>query len=161
MTTATIIIIGVLALAALWGFHKGIVGQVGAIAGLFIGVIACRLLGPAVMQHFPIEDVTESFPRHYLQLMAVYAGIYIGSYLVVTVATKLLRFVVKKLSLGLLDSLAGALVGIAVWGVPLSLALNLGALLWPGHALFDGSNAVVEAVRAFAPWLFGLISPSK
>lgn len=156
--TVSLILIIALVAAALWGWHKGFLTQLGAAGGLIIGVVACRLLGPVAMEHIPVADVTESFPRHYLQICGIYAGIYIAAYLVVVMVTKLMKLIVGKLCLGPVDSLAGAIVGLLKWAVPLSLGLNLVGLLWPGIEIFTAHNPVIDTVAGFAPWLLGILS---
>ncbi|MDE6555410.1 MAG: CvpA family protein [Duncaniella sp.] len=161
LTTGAIILLILLAGAFLWGCHKGFVTQLGAVAGLLLGVVACRLLGPSVLAQFPPVDVSESFPRHYLQVALVYSAIYIGVYLVVVIVTRLLHFVVKALCLGPIDTVAGGVVGLLKWGVPISLLLNLVDILWPSSDLFAGNNPIIASVRGFAPWLLGLLTSSS
>lgn len=156
--TVSLILIIALVAAACWGWHKGFLSQLGAAGGLILGVVACRLLGPVAMEHIPVADVTESFPRHYLQICGIYAGIYIAAYLAVVIVTKLMKLIAKKLCLGPVDSLAGAVVGLLKWAVPLSLGLNLVGLLWPNVELFTVHNPVIDAITGFAPWLLGILS---
>ena len=45
MNTLDLVILAVIVISAIYGYYKGILSQLGSIAGVFLGIICCRLFG--------------------------------------------------------------------------------------------------------------------
>lgn len=43
-----IVIIVIFAVSAIMGYRKGLIGQIGSVAAIIIGILACRMFGPQV-----------------------------------------------------------------------------------------------------------------
>ena len=43
MTTLDFILLAIIVVSALYGYHKGIVAQIGALAGVLVGIFCCRM----------------------------------------------------------------------------------------------------------------------
>lgn len=163
MPLLDIIILAVLALSAFLGYRRGLIGQIGSIAAIVAGVVVCRLFAGQVVDMVAPGSAEGSDFSSYAVRILVCAVLYIAAYYAVILIAKLLKFAVKAVLLGPLDSIAGAIVSMAKWMLGLSLALNLWIALFPSRnplehsTLFDGKAA--DAVAEFAPKLLGAISP--
>lgn len=163
MAITDIIILVASALAAAWGFYKGIISQAGAIAAIVVGVIACRTLGaPAIEIVFPDIDNQASSLNYYGARMVVYAVIYFVAYYAVVLVAKMLKLAVHSVFLGPIDRMAGALFGVLKILIVLSFLFNAfeffkpGAIMaQPGHVADGG---LVELVLAIAPAMVGALS---
>ncbi len=144
-----VIIIAVVVAAAVMGFRKGFIGQLGSVAAIIIGVVACRLFGPQVTDMImPAGQGPEvnSMSKYAYSILA-YAGVYIVAYYAVILVARLLRTVTHTLLLGPLDHMAGAVVSIVKWLLALSVALNLYAIIVSGSDLGSRSRLGKETVQ--------------
>ncbi len=146
------IIIIIIALAALVrGFSKGLITQIGALAGIIIAILASRLLGPAVCERWaPADSGT-------LGLTVCYTLIFTVTYFGVRMAARLIRGAVHTIHLAAVDRFLGAAFSLFEWLTAISLAMNLYAALMPaGRELFT-ANTLRTAVFELAPALTGYI----
>lgn len=138
MTFLDIIIIAVFVASAVMGFRKGLIGQVGSVAAIIIGIVACRMFGPQatemIMPTGQGPEEANSMSRYGAAILA-YAGIYIVAYYAVIIVARLLKTVTHTLLLGPLDRIAGALVSVVKWFMAVSVALNLYITIFPGTDL--------------------------
>ena len=134
--------------ALVWGAISGFFKQLGSLAGLVLGVVACRLFGPAVASALASGEGAPS--------LATVVIAYALTFIVVFFASKLVayacRSVLQTLHVGLADRLAGAVFRAVLWLFAISLALNVWAVLAPGSGPEGGTARKVEA---FAPWVVG------
>ena len=140
-----VIIIAVVVAAAVMGFRKGFIGQLGSVAAIIIGVVACRLFGPQVTDMImPADQGPEvnSMSKYAYSILA-YAGVYIVAYYAVILVARLLRTVTHTLLLGPLDRMAGAVK----WLLALSVALNLYVIIVSGSDLGSRSRLGKETVQ--------------
>lgn len=139
----------VLLYALITGWLKGLLAQIGQIAGLITGVLAARALAPKVIVMLA-DDAGDKAVN--LGVTAVsYALVFLAAYLAVVLLARMLRLMVKVASLGPLDRLCGAVFKAFKWLLLLSLAYNVavaaGICAPPGPS--DG--AVERIVYATAP----------
>lgn len=136
-----ILIIAVFIASAVMGFRKGLIGQIGSVAAIIIGIIACRMFGPQVTDMIMPggDQETNSMPHYYATIMA-YAGVYIVAYYAVILIARMLRTVTHTLLLGPLDRIAGAAVSVIKWFMAVSVALNLYIIIFPSTDLAAKSN---------------------
>lgn len=134
--------------ALVWGFISGFFKQLGSLAGLVLGVIACRLFGGTVATALASG---EGEPSAATVVMA-----YAITFIVVFFAAKLVayacRSVLHTLHVGIADRLGGAVLRAFLWLFAISLALNVWGVLSPGSGPQGRTAACVEA---FAPWVAG------
>jgi len=136
-----IVIIAVFIASAVIGFRKGLIGQIGSVAAIIIGILACRMFGPQATELImPAGDEeVNSMPRYCATIMA-YAGVYIVAYYAVIIVARMLRTVTHTLLLGPLDHIAGAAVSVVKWFMAVSVALNLYIAIFPSTNLAAQSN---------------------
>ncbi len=148
MSAIDILIIIIIAIGGFLGFSKGILAQLGQIAGLILGIIAARLFGPQVCEMFGEPTVTT--------VVASYAIVFLLGYGLTWLVVKMVRTAVRTVHLGILDRLAGAAFKIAEWVILLSLVLNVAMLVTHDDAeLRRPDKPWREAVLDAAPKLLG------
>ncbi len=154
-----IIIIVVLG-AAFVGFKKGVISQLGGIAGIILGVVACRLFADELA--ITIEDLISDDANKTVSkgsIVLAYTIIFIAVYLLSQILAKFLHSIVKAVKLGWLNRLAGTVFAVIQWTFLLSIALNVVQVLLPDKPLASksslGDGALIVAVMDFAPNLMG------
>ena len=165
MAVIDIVILSCLALAAVWGYRKGIIGQAGAVGAIVAGVAACRVLGAqAVELIFPEAGQDASPLNYYGAVMVVYAVIYFAAYYAVVLVARMLKFVVHAVLLGPVDRMAGALFNILKVMIVMSFLLNACEFFRPDIHFAQMSRiaggGLVELIMAIAPAMAGAMTAS-
>jgi len=166
MTVLDIIILIIFIVAAVLGFRKGFITQVGSLAAIVIGIIACRMFAPQVVgliSPTPAEvaEGANSCPE-YLTTIIACCIIYLVAYYAVILVVKLLKLVAHTVLLGPLDRIGGAIVSVVKWFIPVSLVLNLYLAMNPDCNLAEkvhiAGGQPVQWIVELAPALFGALS---
>lgn len=119
-----IIIIGlVLLYAVISGYIKGLLSQIGQIAGLIVGVLAARALTPSLLTMLRVDAGVETSSM--IATVVCYSLVFLAGYFAIVLLAKLVKLVVKVACLGVIDRLAGAIFKLVKWTIILSLAYNL------------------------------------
>ena len=160
MSAFAIFILIVAAAAAILGFNKGMLAQIGSILAFVGGVMACRIFGPAVAGLFSTSEEPGA-----TGIAIAYAAVFIVAYIAIILLFRLLRGAVHAVRLGILDRLAGAAFKTFIWMFMLSIALNIFATLNPKGTLTDTSAHPRRAfILRLAPDICGYIiehAPAK
>lgn len=135
--------------AVITGFMKGLLSQIGQIAGLIIGILASRAFTPSVLSML-ISDA-DAEPASMFTTVLCYILVYLVAYFSVVLLAKVLKLVVKAACLGILDRLGGALFKLAKWFLIISLAYNLLASAYPAMAPDKNASAIEKTVYGIAP----------
>ena len=159
------IIILIVTIASLgYGFWRGFVVQIGAIAGVLIGVAACRLFGSDVATWIggilPVLSDDASTAAFINKTIA-----YILLFIVCYCATRLIASLIKSISsvllMGIFDRALGALFSLFQYMLALSLFLNLVKLISPESSLITGSTLAnghaINAILDLGPAVLGLV----
>ena len=166
MTVLDIIILAVALGSAFMGWRKGIVLQLGGLAAIVAGIIACRFGGDwlaAFLENgnsVAAADPANTTPdKGYFYTVLSRIILFIAGYALVKMVARFLRGVTHALQIGFLDRVAGALFCLFEWMVVLSLALNLWVIVKPTadvckHSTIFNGHAV-EAVMGLAPKVLG------
>ncbi len=168
MTVFDIIILVVALGSAFMGWRKGIVLQLGALAAIVVGILACRLGGDWLTAFLenggtsPDGTVTEpETGKGYFYTVLARVILFIAGYALVKMVARFLRGVTHALQIGFLDRVAGAVFCLFEWMVILSLALNLWLIVKPAtdlHKLSTMCNGhAIEAVAGLAPQVLGWV----
>lgn len=162
MAILDIIILIVFVVAAVLGFRKGFIMQIGSIGALVIAIVVCRLFGGEVASLITPSSPEQEDPNalpHYLYTIVAYGVIYIVAYYAVILVTKLLKLVFHAVFLGPLDRIGGAIVSVVKWFIPVSLVLNLYIAIFPDSNLTEKSDLAggkpVEWIVELAPKVLG------
>lgn len=147
---AIFIIIFVLVSGVL-GWRSGLLRQLGRVAGIILGIAACRIYGPSLVDHFCGSGA--SVADTVLYTVLCYVLLFIVVYIVATLLAHLVRKILDSVHIGVLNCLAGAVFNILEWLLLLSLVLNLWVSLVPSTAL--ASDPLFDRVLWFGPFLLG------
>ena len=120
MSAIDILILVVVGVAVIMGFTRGIIGQVGQIAGLIGGIIAARLFGSRLAAFFAGQEAPSAFDN-----VAGYVVVFLLAYFAVWLVARFIRGTVHAVHLGIIDRLAGAVFKGALWLLMLSIVLNM------------------------------------
>lgn len=158
MTTLDIIILIVFVASVVYGFYKGIIVQAGALGGVLLGVILCRLASPWLAAEIAGWHDGGNAPS-YVDSVLANIILFIAGYLGVKAVAGFFKNITHALCLGGLDRVAGAIFCMLQWMLVVSLLLNLWLIIKPAtnlHALSTiGNGHAIDAIVAFAPKLLG------
>ncbi|MDE6485030.1 MAG: CvpA family protein [Duncaniella sp.] len=154
MELLDVVLIVMAVAGAVTGWLKGFIGQIGALAGIVAGVLACRCagdrfaawLGPMISPEGADSIVTVAGCNIVLFLVV---------YIAVVVTGRLLKALVNIALLGPLDRVAGAVFGVFKWWFLAGVVLALWASVSPGSAVATSDGTLAAAVRDGALWLIG------
>ena len=119
MSTADIIIIVVLALGAYSGFKKGLILELIAIVAFILAIIGGFKLLHVGMEY--VSRVYEGF-GNFLPFIA-FLVLFVLILILVNMVGKILKKIIDWTPFGVVDNMAGALIGIAKWALMLSIFL--------------------------------------
>ena len=143
-------------IAIIWGAITGIISQLGSIAGIIVGVLACRAFGPQVSAW--LESLAESGSSRTLLMVLAYIVVFVAAYTAAWGIFRLLKIAAKKMQIGVLDRLCGAVFKLFLFIFCLSLALNLWNALAP-ELMPKGVWA--QRVEKTAPRILGAATASN
>ena len=165
MAIIDIAIIVVFALGLILGLYKGLMEQIGSVAGILLGVIACRIWGDEATRFVAsiMPDISASDEAAaYVNSVIGNVFLFLAAYLIAMLIAKLLHTVISNLSLGWINRLLGGVFGIVKWFVILSVVLNLWEALLPDHSIVSTSQLmggmIAKTALNLAPALFGSIA---
>lgn len=157
MALIDILIITLIVVGAIIGYCKGLAAGIGSLAGLVIGILACRMFGSvvaeAIMSMFENTEV-------YVATILAYITVFLIFFFGIKLVAWLLKESLKALNLGGIDRLSGAVFGALEWLLLLSVVLNGLYALTPELSLFHSSHLlggrIFDFVMSFAPWAWGV-----
>lgn len=165
MATIDTIIVLIFVLAAVIGFRKGIINQLGSLAAIVISIIVCRLFGGVIVDILlsAHPEWNEAAMKRFAVSIFANCIIYIVVYYGVLLAARLLRKVTHTMLLGPVDRIAGSVFSLAKYFLLLSLVLNLYIAFVPKTTILTksklGGGQIADLVVGFAPWVLDTISP--
>ena len=155
-----IIILLTLILSGAYGCWKGIVIQMGALAGVVMGILACRIFGRWLTEFLQIHcfsmDVQQT--EHYICLVVAYVVLFILGYVITRTLAQLVKTVAKSLNLTVIDRILGAIFSIFQWMLVISIMINILVVVFNYNVLAYATLAggrIGRAVADLAPVVFG------
>lgn len=158
MTTLDILILVVFLASAGYGFYKGMIVQVGALAAIIFAVVVCRVCGSWMAGVIAGPDSVTA-----TDVVIAKVILFIIGYLSVRIVAGFIKRMTHALALGALDRLGGAIFSIFQWMLVLSLLMNLWLVVKPdppveqmstlanGHA----APAILHLAPAVLGWALG------
>lgn len=155
MSTADIIIVILLLLGAYSGYKKGLILELIAIFAFVLAIV-----GGFKLLHVGMGYVSKMYDGfgNFLPFVA-FLVIFVLILIVVNMVGEMLKKIIDWTPLGVLDNLAGALIGIAKWALALSI------LLWVTSSLnislpdyFTKNSRILPLVSGFASQVGDFIS---
>lgn len=150
MSTFEIFLIIFSLIAIVWGAAAGIIAQLGSIAGIVLGIVACRLLGHQAA--YWLGSIAESGSSRTLLSILAYILVFIVAYFGAWALGRLAKAAAKKMQLGFLDRLCGAAFKLFLFIFCLSLAMNLWAAIAPD---MSPQGVWADRVEKVAPRILG------
>jgi membrane protein required for colicin V production len=152
MTWLDYAVFGVFSVSVVWGAWRGLVREVISVLGWVIAFLAANLLAGPLGEVLP-----QSIPTPELRVLAAFLGIFIGVLIVSTLLALLLSKLMQVAGLGGLNSLLGAMFGVARGVlIVLAAALLAGLTSAPKQPFWRDSVAgegMARAALALKPWL--------
>ncbi|MCM1517544.1 MAG: CvpA family protein [Pseudoflavonifractor sp.] len=162
MSFIDIVILIVFAGAVIVGLRKGMIAQLGSLAAVILGIVACRLWGgdaARIAASLIPELTTDSETSGYAASVVGNVTLFVIVYLSVKLLASLVRNVTHALMLGVIDRVLGVLFCLFKWFLVLSIVLNLWDALFPSSGLLSssrlGDGLAMRTVLNLAPKVFG------
>lgn len=159
MNTLDIIILILFAAAIIYGLRRGVIAQLGAVGGVLVGILACRLLGDWCATIVARLSGDAAATSGYIDSVIANVVLFVGGCMLTRLIAKLLKGVAHALCLGFFDRIAGALFTLFAWFLCFSIILNLWQVLSPGQSVASHSNLsggrAAEAIIDLAPKVLG------
>lgn len=162
MNWVDILLLAVFAVAVITGLRRGLIGQIGSVAALAGGLLACRMFGNVLagwLTPLVPDDMAGSLTATFIPAVLSNAIVYISVYYLIRLVAGALRMTVKLMLMGPLDRGLGVVFALFKWGLGASVALNLWLALFPGSCAVKestlGGGVAVESIMELAPWLWG------
>lgn len=147
-----ILILLVLLYAVVTGFMKGLLAQIGQIAGVVIGILASRALTPSLLGVFGVGSQGSGSA---ITIVLCYIVVYLVAYFAVVLVARLIRLVVRVACLGVVDRICGAVFKMIKWALIISLVYNL--IVACDLSPVPGDSQPVERfVYGVAPFVLGM-----
>lgn len=154
MTALDVIILIVFVGAVAYGFYRGVIVQVGAVAAVLFAVVLCRLGGYPLAEFIAGNEAPSS-----LDVVVAKVIVFIVGYVGVRVVASLFKKATHALSLGGLDRIGGVVFSLFQWMLVLSLLINLWLVIKPEPPLSELSTLAnghaAPAIARLAPAVLG------
>lgn len=156
MTAIDIILLFIALCAIVTGAMKGFVRQMGTIAGLIGGILACRIFGDDIAA-WALGRGAENAG---LLRALVYCGLFLVVFLGLSLVARLLGAILSAIKLRVLDRVGGALFRLLLWMLLTSLLLNVYLGICPSDRsrFHIASKPWRTVVVEMAPKVLGYIS---
>ncbi len=165
MSITDIVILVIFAGAVVYGFWKGIISQIGSVAAVILGIIACRLFGDeATDLTFTLLPELAKDPDTARYACSVIGNVvlFLLVYLTVKLIASLVRKIASSLLLGFVDKILGSAFCIFKWFLVASIVLNVWYLIFPDSIIVKTSKLAggkaIDAIMELAPAILGSLA---
>lgn len=156
MSAIDLILLAIIGIALVTGWIRGLVRQVGTVAGILFGVIVCRVFGGDVADYF----VSRGAEHASVARACVYAVLFVAVFLSCNLLARLLCNILRAVKLGVFDRAAGAVMRTFLWLLFTSLAINVYLGICPADkARFQRQDKPWRSITVqLAPKLLGYLA---
>lgn len=156
-----LIILVTLGIGLYVGYSRGVIRQLGSLAGMLIGLVACQLFGDAATQlTASIMGVNETIIPTREWIAASVIGnvvLFVVVWWGVSLCGHLLHGLVNAVHLGVVNAFIGSLfMGLQILIVA-SLLINLWLVKDPSSTIVSSGGPVVKIVAGLGPKLLGMV----
>lgn len=157
MPIVDLFIIILFIVAALYGFRKGIIVQLGAVGGIIGGIILCRLIGGSVTRAIAPADAQPN--ELYIYGVFVYILVFVVGYIAIRLLARLIKTVTSTLHISIIDRIGGAIFSVFQWFLFASFILNIWQAFSPSVDVVSYSKLAggrpAKAILDLAPMVLG------
>ena len=162
MSTIDILILVIFVAAAAYGWWRGMIVQIGSLAGVLLGILLCRLFGDGFAT-FLIDtfggDGPVSGDTRYVTGVAANVILFILGFIAAKLVAHVIKAVTQAVRLSLIDKLCGVVFSIFEWFLIFSLLLNIWQAFRPNSPILSGSTLgngrAAHAIMNLAPNILG------
>jgi len=160
MSAIDILIIIVFIGAVIYGYWKGVIVQIGSLAGILLGILACRLFGPWLTGVLGgATGSSDSIDMGYINSIIANVILFLLGFISAKLVARLIKTVTTAVKLSLIDKLLGVIFCLFEWFLVLSILLNIWQVLRPGTDITSsstlGKGRAAQAVMDIAPAVLG------
>lgn len=160
MSAIDIIIIVVFFGAVIYGYWKGVIVQIGSLAGILLGILACRLFGPWFADFLGgATGDSQSIDMAYVNGVVANVVLFILGFICAKLVARIIKTVTTAVKLSIVDKLLGVIFCLFEWFLVLSILLNVWQVLRPGVNVVGsstlGKGRAARAVMDLAPAVLG------
>lgn len=164
MTALDLLLIVVFVISVIYGVRRGVILQLGAVGGIVIGIVACRVITPLLCEWLLHVDADADSQGAYVDTVIVNIVVFMVAYFGTRLVSRALNNAVRVLHLKPIDRICGAIFSLFEWMLGLSLLLNVANVIMPGAHIPERSKLsggrAIEAVMDLAPDILGGITVS-
>ncbi|MDE5607462.1 MAG: CvpA family protein [Muribaculaceae bacterium] len=162
MAPIDIIILVIFVAAAAYGWWRGMIVQIGSLAGILLGILLCRLFGDG-FANFLINtfggDGPVSPDTRYATGVAANVILFILGFIAAKLVARLIKAVTQAVRLSLIDKLCGVIFSIFEWFLIFSILLNIWQAFRPSDPIIRnsslGNGRAAHAILNLAPNVLG------
>lgn len=162
MSPIDILIILIFIAAAVYGWWRGIIVQMGSVAGLLLGILLCRLFGngfAGILLSIFAGDPPHEPDSIYVSGVAANVVLFILGFVAAKLVARVIKAVSQAARLSLIDKLCGVLFAIFEWFLIFSILLNIWQAFRPDKPLLSesslGNGRAAHAIMNLAPNVLG------
>ncbi|MBP3537854.1 MAG: CvpA family protein [Muribaculaceae bacterium] len=130
MTAIDLILLFITVVALFTGAMKGFVHQLGTIAGVVLGILACRIFGDDVAAWFIGRGSEHADALRVLAYICLFVVVFLSA----TLLGRLLGAILSAVKLRFIDRIGGALFRAALWLLVTSMLINVYLCIIPEDA---------------------------
>ncbi|MEM6641484.1 MAG: CvpA family protein [Bacteroidota bacterium] len=151
MNTLDIILVIILGFGAVKGYLNGFIIEIVSLLGFILGLIlALKLAVPITDFFFPDSSY------HSVLAVLVFIGLFILFSVGIKIGGRILKRSIDVTILGLVDNIAGAVIGLFKWGILVSIALwILNTVGFDTERQFGTKSVIYPHIVAAGPMVFG------
>ena len=159
MNTLDLVVLVIIVISAIYGYYKGVLSQLGSVAGVFFGIICCRLFGDTFSKFLTntfADSTSAAATTEFLNNVIAHVLVFVLAYLSMRIVASMMSKILSTIKLGVVNRVAGAIFAPIQWLVILSLLLNVWIAISPDTKLVSSSAGVAtDVVVNLAPDVFG------
>lgn len=160
MSIIDIIIIIVFIGAVIYGYWKGIIVQIGSLAGILLGILACRLFGPWLTDVLGgATGGSDAIDMHYVNGVVANVILFLLGFISAKLVARVIKSMTTAVKLSFIDKLLGVIFCLFEWFLILSILLNVWQVLRPGTDITSsstlGKGRAAKAIVDLAPAVLG------
>ena len=146
--------------AVIYGYWKGVIVQIGSLAGILLGILACRLFGPWLTDLLGgATGASQSIDIGYINSVVANVILFLLGFISAKLTARLIKTVTTAVKLSLIDKLLGVIFCLFEWFLILSILLNVWQVLRPGTDITSsstlGNGRAADVVMDIAPAVLG------